>query len=240
MKPELAVSLTAAVIIHALLIFTIRFEPAKPAAKSEDGPPMNVSLLDAAPASALPKVDAAAVPIPVPEPPVPDVNPVPEPAPGPMPDVISPAPEQESPPVLAAATNSPAPGPKAKQRPTSSSSSRRAATSSSSSTLAQSSGNKPGAPPNSLPRYRSNPRPEYPADARRMRKEGLVMLGVKVSAEGRAIDVTLKKSSGVSSLDEAAIRAVRRWTFDPATVGGIPVASEVDVPVRFALEQARR
>jgi len=238
MKPELAVSLTAAVILHALLIFTIRFEPAKTVAKSEGGQAMNVSLLDAAPPpSTSPKVDSVTLPAPVPEPPVPDVNP--EPAPVPMDDVILPATEQDSTPVLAAAAKSPGPVPKAKQRQ-SSSSSRRAASSSSSSSLVQSAGNKVGAPPSSLPRYRNNPRPEYPADARRMRKEGLVMLSVRVGTDGRPTDVTLKKSSGVPSLDEAAIRAVRRWIFDPATVGGIPVASEVDVPVRFTLEQARR
>ena len=72
-----------------------------------------------------------------------------------------------------------------------------------------------------------------------MHQQGLVMLNVQVSADGRALDVSLAHSSGVNSLDQAAIQAVRRWTFEPARIGGIAVASRVDVPVRFSLSDAR-
>lgn len=59
------------------------------------------------------------------------------------------------------------------------------------------------------PDYRKNPEPPYPLAARRRRQEGVVLLSVKVSAQGRAVRVELKQSSGVSVLDEAAIQAVR-------------------------------
>ena len=66
------------------------------------------------------------------------------------------------------------------------------------------------------------------------------MLGVQVNAEGHVSNVTLSKSSGYPLLDKSAMEAVRRWTFDPAREGGFPVASRVDVPVRFTLKDAYR
>ena len=87
------------------------------------------------------------------------------------------------------------------------------------------------------PRYRSNPRPEYPVASRRRHEEGEVRLLITVSPEGRPLQVSLAKSSGHPLLDEAAIGAVRRWTFEPARAAQIAVTSEVVVPVRFSLSQ---
>ena len=39
----------------------------------------------------------------------------------------------------------------------------------------------------------------------------------------------------LSVLDDAALAAVRTWVFAPATRGGRPVESIVEVPVKFAL-----
>jgi len=86
------------------------------------------------------------------------------------------------------------------------------------------------------PDYLKNPEPPYPALARRRHQEGLVLLSVKVSAQGRAARVELKQSSGFSALDEAAIQAVRGWEFEPARVGATPVDCEIEVPVRFRLQ----
>jgi protein TonB len=63
----------------------------------------------------------------------------------------------------------------------------------------------------------------------------VVIVNVEVDADGRAADVSLSRSSGFPLLDQAALEAVRRWTFEPAREGGFPVASRVDVPVRFSL-----
>jgi protein TonB len=89
----------------------------------------------------------------------------------------------------------------------------------------------------SQPDYRHNPEPPYPLAARRRRQEGVVLLSVKVSAQGRALRVELKQSSGVIVLDKAAIQAVRGWEFSPAQVGSAPVDSEIEVPVRFKLTE---
>jgi len=87
------------------------------------------------------------------------------------------------------------------------------------------------------PRYRSNPPPEYPIASRRRHEEGVVETTVAVSRDGRALRVSLLKSSGHPLLDQAAIDAVRGWTFEPAQASGVPVASKVVVPVRFSLSQ---
>jgi protein TonB len=86
------------------------------------------------------------------------------------------------------------------------------------------------------PDYRKNPEPPYPLAARRRRQEGVVLLSVKVSTQGRALRVELKQSSGVAVLDDAAIQAVRSWEFAPARVGSTPYESEIEVPVRFKLQ----
>jgi protein TonB len=86
------------------------------------------------------------------------------------------------------------------------------------------------------PDYMRNPPPPYPAEARAAHQEGVVILMVEVNASGGAEDVRVKQSSGYRSLDQAALIAVKTWTFHPGTTDGVPVRSEVEVPVRFRLQ----
>jgi len=85
------------------------------------------------------------------------------------------------------------------------------------------------------PNYLKNPEPPYPSSARHRHQEGLVLISVRVTAQGRAEKVELKQSSGYPLLDEAALNAVRDWEFIPARVDTIAFASEIEVPVRFKL-----
>jgi len=87
-----------------------------------------------------------------------------------------------------------------------------------------------------VPNYRSNPLPEYPRLARRKHWEGVVWLLVDVSADGSVEDLDVEKTCGHKVLDRAAGRTVKRWQFSPATRGGLPVSSQVRIPVRFRLE----
>jgi protein TonB len=87
------------------------------------------------------------------------------------------------------------------------------------------------------PRYRSNPKPGYPPEARRAGQQGVVILAVQVTVGGRPANVEVSRSSGFPLLDAAALQAVRRWTFEPARTLGIPVAARVEIPVRFDLKQ---
>lgn len=87
-----------------------------------------------------------------------------------------------------------------------------------------------------LPRkLQTNPAPPYPPDAYARRQQGRVLLEVRVNQRGLVDDVSVSKSSGVASLDQAALETVRSWRFEPARRGGRPAATVVIVPVRFVI-----
>lgn len=94
----------------------------------------------------------------------------------------------------------------------------------------------PVMPPSFSAAYLDNPRPAYPALSRRNRESGVVRLRVQVNAEGRAQEVRIESSSGHQRLDEAALRAVRKWKFVPARRGKESVAAWVIVPIAFRLQ----
>lgn len=87
------------------------------------------------------------------------------------------------------------------------------------------------------PLARNNPPPVYPEQARRRELEGTVVLQASVNTEGRVDAVAVHASCGHSLLDEAALRAVRNWLFEPGRRGGTPMAMKILVPVRFTLRQ---
>lgn len=84
--------------------------------------------------------------------------------------------------------------------------------------------------------YLRNPPPEYPPVARRRGEAGTVLLSVWVEADGRAGEVSVRQGSGSARLDRAALDAVRRWRFVPAKNGGVALASRIEVPIIFRLE----
>ncbi|WKZ20359.1 MAG: energy transducer TonB [Candidatus Jettenia sp. CY-1] len=92
----------------------------------------------------------------------------------------------------------------------------------------------------SKPGYFQNRPPEYPQLAKQMRQEGLVILRVEVDQKGTPVKVEVEKSSGYQLLDQAALKAVRHWRFQPERVGNSPVKSMVAIPVRFRLEESGR
>jgi periplasmic protein TonB len=87
-----------------------------------------------------------------------------------------------------------------------------------------------------VPLYKVNPPPRYPAAARRRGQQGTVVLSVHVDEQGRVSNLWLFESSGHSSLDTAALQAVKDWIFEPGMQGGSTVAMWVNVPVRFELK----
>ncbi|MBT3471547.1 MAG: energy transducer TonB [Gammaproteobacteria bacterium] len=82
----------------------------------------------------------------------------------------------------------------------------------------------------------NNRRPKYPLKARRKGMEGVVTLQVEVSVLGEPSEISILNSSGYRLLDREARRTVSRWRFHPATQGGQPVTSLVEVPIRFQLK----
>jgi len=85
--------------------------------------------------------------------------------------------------------------------------------------------------------YLKNPPPEYPARATQMGWSGTVILRVRVSADGTAQNVSVKKSSGHKVLDDSAITAVKKWTFVPSKRGSTPIDGWATVPIIFNSEQ---
>ncbi|HYE95389.1 MAG TPA: energy transducer TonB, partial [Rubricoccaceae bacterium] len=80
----------------------------------------------------------------------------------------------------------------------------------------------------------NQPQPEYPDFARRAGVEGQVIVRAWVTAEGAVREVQLLR--GVHGLlDQAALDAVRRWTFSPARQNNRAVAVWVAVPITFRL-----
>lgn len=84
-------------------------------------------------------------------------------------------------------------------------------------------------------RYASCPPPIFPAEARKARLSGTVLLLVEIDEHGRPLTINLRKTSGHAILDTAALRAVRAWRFEPARRDGRPVDARLEIPVRFAL-----
>ncbi|MET1081366.1 MAG: energy transducer TonB [Pseudomonas sp.] len=81
--------------------------------------------------------------------------------------------------------------------------------------------------------------PRYPAQARRRNQRGTVVLEVRLDEQGRQRALQVLRSSGVASLDQAALQAVAAWRFRPETDAGRSVPSRVHIPIEFALTASR-
>jgi len=78
------------------------------------------------------------------------------------------------------------------------------------------------------------PNPEYDDASRKAKVQGVVVLSMIVTKEGRTANLKIKKSL-TPALDQKAIEAVSRWRFDPATKDGKPVAVLIAVETSFHL-----
>ncbi len=84
------------------------------------------------------------------------------------------------------------------------------------------------------PRYR-NREPVYPSAAAARGEHGTVILLIHIDQEGGVTGVDVARTSGYDLLDRAAREAVERWHFMPAVRDGAPVPSEMPLRVVFAL-----
>lgn len=80
----------------------------------------------------------------------------------------------------------------------------------------------------------SGPAPLYPERARTFRIEGVVIVRAIVNERGIVEDVKVLKSLPMG-LDRAAVEAVERWRFEPATLHGKPVDVYYTLNVNFQL-----
>jgi periplasmic protein TonB len=79
-------------------------------------------------------------------------------------------------------------------------------------------------------------RPQYTTEAMRAKVQGLVTLEALVLPDGSVGEVRIARSlDSVFGLDREAMRAVKAWTFAPATRGGTPIPMWVSIELTFTL-----
>ncbi|MCY1393644.1 hypothetical protein D9M71_85460 [compost metagenome] len=208
-----------ALALHAGVIYVLARQPtpALPIVPPQI-PPMTIEFSRPAPPVVEPPPPQPAQPVVEPPPPVEDelaVKPPPKPVPKPKPKpvakpVAQPAPKAVEQPAVAPQTAT-QPAPPAAPAPA------------------------PVTPASASAAYLKNPAPEYPALAHRKGWEGTVVLRVKVLASGKPGEIQIQQSSGRQQLDDAALAAVKRWSFVPAKQGDVAQEGWVSVPIDFKI-----
>jgi periplasmic protein TonB len=76
----------------------------------------------------------------------------------------------------------------------------------------------------------------YPEEARSRGEEGLVLVKALVGKDGKVTEAMVDPKQPASAvLGNAAVAAVKQWSFEPAKTKGKPVAIWIAVPVNFKL-----
>jgi len=78
------------------------------------------------------------------------------------------------------------------------------------------------------------PDPAYPEIARRIRKQGVVVLQLRLAADGTVESIEPLTALGFG-LEESAVAAVSKWRFGPATLRGEPIPVLYNLSIRFSL-----
>jgi len=81
----------------------------------------------------------------------------------------------------------------------------------------------------------NNVKPIYPPLAKQARIQGTVRFNVVINKDGTIQDIQVE--SGHPLLAEAALDAVRQWTYKPTLLNGEPVEVATVVDVNFTLSQ---
>jgi len=85
------------------------------------------------------------------------------------------------------------------------------------------------------PRVRRQIAPEYPAELRRKKLSGTVYVIFIVNKQGRVEQAKVQKSTN-PAFDAPALKAVKRWRFEPGRKNGKPVQFRMRVPITFAAQ----
>jgi len=76
------------------------------------------------------------------------------------------------------------------------------------------------------------PFPGYSREARKKKYQGVALLSIVVTSEGKVTEVKVIKDPG-EGLAEKAVEAVRKWRLKPAMKDGKAVTARVEVEVSF-------
>lgn len=75
--------------------------------------------------------------------------------------------------------------------------------------------------------------PKYPKEAKKQKRQGQVVLRVRIGADGTVKDLSV--ISGDADFAAAATQGVKKWRFQPYLVDGKPTQAEQSVTVNFTL-----
>ncbi len=87
----------------------------------------------------------------------------------------------------------------------------------------------------SLPKKLSEPRVDYPDEAKKAGIEGDVKLLLRIDETGKVVGVRVLKGPGYG-LEAAAEKAAWSWRFQPGLAEGTPVVTEIPLTYSFYLE----
>lgn len=77
-------------------------------------------------------------------------------------------------------------------------------------------------------------------DDRELKQQNrLFELRIRINEKGQSIDIQLRQSSGIQSLDERVMQATRKSRFKPHKINGRAVTIVVDFPVQLKLNRGR-
>lgn len=76
----------------------------------------------------------------------------------------------------------------------------------------------------------ATPNAEYPMQAMRMNQQGVVIIGLTVTADRHASNLSIESSSGSTALDNSALAAVSQ------AVCNAPLGTHISLPVKFSLQ----
>ncbi len=85
-----------------------------------------------------------------------------------------------------------------------------------------------------MPRAVSQADPQYPPELKRNKVQGEVTLQFLIRANGRTDNIRVESSTN-PAFEEAAIRAVRKWIFQPGEKGGEAVTVRVRQKIPFTI-----
>lgn len=86
------------------------------------------------------------------------------------------------------------------------------------------------------PKFLHREMPVYPLVARRLGKEGRVLLRLTINERGQLLNVEVIEKAGLG-FTESALEAVRKSTFSPAKKEGKPIPSRALLPIKFTLRR---
>jgi periplasmic protein TonB len=79
--------------------------------------------------------------------------------------------------------------------------------------------------------------PVYPSGLLGRGIGGRVVVSCQVDVAGKVSSARIRQSSGHADLDKAALDAVAKWKFKPATKGGRPIQATLNIPFNFEVKR---